>query len=50
MWVPNSANAEMKKEGYFAHSHCCNSTYDGSTLATPEEVDKINKMEPFNYD
>lgn len=22
-WVPNTANAEMKKEGVFAHSHFC---------------------------
>ena len=22
-WVPNTANHEMKKEGFFAHSHCC---------------------------
>ncbi len=22
-WVPDTANAEMKKEGYYAHSHIC---------------------------
>lgn len=22
-WVPNTASEEMKKEGYFAHSHIC---------------------------
>ena len=22
-WVPNTANAEMRKEGCFAHSHIC---------------------------
>ena len=22
-WVPNTANAEMRKEGCFAHSHFC---------------------------
>ena len=23
VWVPNTANYEMKKEGFFAHSHVC---------------------------
>ena len=23
VWTPNTANAEMKKEGFFAHSHVC---------------------------
>lgn len=23
VWIPNTANAEMRKEGYFAHSHRC---------------------------
>lgn len=23
MWVPNTANAEMRKEGFYAHSHSC---------------------------
>lgn len=23
VWVPNTANSEMKKEGFFAHSHIC---------------------------
>ena len=22
-WIPNTANYEMKKEGFFAHSHIC---------------------------
>ena len=22
-WTPNTANVEMQKEGYFAHSHIC---------------------------
>ena len=22
-WVPNTASTEMKKEGMWAHSHCC---------------------------
>jgi hypothetical protein len=50
MWVPNSANAEMRKEGYFAHSHSCNNTSDGSAYATLEEVDQIARQEVFDYD
>lgn len=23
-WIPNTANSEMRKEGFFAHSHSCN--------------------------
>lgn len=23
VWTPNTANFEMKREGFFAHSHCC---------------------------
>lgn len=22
-WIPNTANTEMKNDGYFAHGHCC---------------------------
>ena len=32
-WIPNTANAEMRKEGYFAHSHFC---INGKCL-TPED-------------
>lgn len=23
VWTPNTANSEMRKEGFFASSHCC---------------------------
>ena len=39
MWVLNTANYEMKKEGFFAHSHVCG-------IQNPDEIseEKWNKI------
>lgn len=34
-WIPNTANAEMKKEGIFAHSHFC---VDGEPYFDDESI------------
>ena len=31
-WVPNTANEEMKKEGYYAHSHICGDLTHGEVV------------------
>lgn len=42
-WIPNTANHEMKREGYYSHSHGCYMGKDGklydreSGNAVPDE-------------
>lgn len=54
VWTPNTANYEMKKEGFYAHSHSCNrmteddiSDKDWSVMKHYAEVapEGINKAE-----
>lgn len=41
-WVPNTANNEMRKEGYFSHSHVC------GDLSNREIVDNENVTNPYD--
>lgn len=39
-WVPNTANAEMRKEGCYAHSHVCGIRADGEVYEDASDSER----------
>lgn len=44
-YVPNTANNEMRKEGFFAHSHCCGIRADGERY-----IDVMKEGNPYEQE
>ena len=47
VWIANTANYEMKKEGFFAHSHVCGVKSKWSTEMSDEEWQRKKKYKDF---
>lgn len=46
-WIPNTANHEMRKEGYFAYDHSCYEENGKITILKEEGIPENEEVEQY---